>query len=342
MRPSFCKPGRFFALLAAIAAWGVPASGDEPPSRKCGTNDRYVEMFQRDASFRSARQQLLSLTQAFEAVRESGRSAERSLPVRIPVVVHVVYNTDEQNISAEQIRSQIAVLNADFQKLNPDIASVPEPFKSRIGNPMVQFELAVRDPLGARTDGITRTKTPETQFFYSGPKADAVKFTSRGGHDAWPRDRYLNLWVCKLGQDLLGYASFPGEAAETDGVAITHTGFGTLGTAKTPFDKGRTATHEIGHWLNLFHIWGDDRGACSGSDQERDTPNQASENTRCPTFPHRTCGNKSTGDMFMNYMDYTDDACMFAFTKGQAVRIEATLHGARSAISGSDGLDPVP
>ena len=123
---------------------------------------------------------------------------------------------------------------------------------------------------------------------------------------------------------------------------INYTAFGTTGTAQAPFDKGRTATHEIGHWLNLFHIWGDDRGACTGSDQVRDTPNQASQNTQCPAFPHRTCDNKGTGDMFMNYMDYTDDACMFAFTRGQARRMEATLNGARLAITSSNGLTPVP
>ena len=337
-------PGRLrsrsLALTLSVAAAALPVLGQEAPRRKCGSNDRYEEQYRKDASFRTARKQLLSLTQALEAVRASGRYAERTGPVRIPVVVHVVYNTDAQNVSDDQIRSQITALNADYQKLNADVSSVPEPFRSRVGNPLVRFELAVRDPDGKPTTGITRTSTTETEFFYSGPKADAVKFASRGGHDAWPRDRYLNLWVCRLGERLLGYASFPGEVPETDGVVITSTGFGTTGTAQQPFDKGRTATHEIGHWLNLFHIWGDDRGACTGSDQVRDTPNQAADNANCPTFPHRTCGSKSTGDMFMNYMDYTDDACMFAFSKGQVVRMEATLAGARLAITTSDGLTP--
>jgi hypothetical protein len=332
---------RVTVLVAGLVALTVPALAQEPPRRKCGTNDRYEEMYRKNASFRAARKELLSLTQAFETVRSSGLYAERVGPTRIPVVVHVVYNTDDQNVSEEQIRSQVVVLNADYQKLNADVSSVPDPFRNRVGNPLVQFELAVRDPAGKPTTGITRTRTTETEFYYSGPKADAVKFNSQGGHDAWPRDRYLNLWVCKLGESLLGYASFPGEAAQTDGVVITYTGFGTMGTARPPFDKGRTATHEIGHWLNLFHIWGDDRGACSGSDQVRDTPNQASENTDCPAFPHKTCGNKSTGDMFMNYMDYTDDACMFAFTKGQVLRMEATLNGPRLGITTSDGLTPV-
>jgi hypothetical protein len=329
---------RMGVLFGAAAALTAPAPGQERKVRKCASDDRYQALLQRDPEFRAARRQLKVLTEAFESVRESGRFAERSGPIRIPVVVHVVYHTDAQNISDEQIRSQLAALDADYQMQNPDVGSVPAPFKDRVGNPLVQFALAVRGPDGKATTGITRTKSAETEFLYDGPKAEAVKFTARGGRDGWPRESYLNLWVCPLGGDLLGYASFPGEDPALDGVVINYTAFGTTGTAEAPFDKGRTATHEVGHWLNLFHIWGDDRNACTGSDQVRDTPNQASQNTQCPTFPHRTCGNRGTGDMLMNYMDYTDDACMFAFTKGQVRRMEATLSGARLAITTSQGL----
>ncbi len=133
--------------------------------------------------------------------------------------------------------------------------------------------------------------------------------------------------MCQLQSGLLGYAQFPGGAASTDGVVITHTGFGTNGTATAPFALGRSATHEIGHWLNLFHIWGDDGGGCTGSDFVADTPNQADHNFGCPTFPSVTCSNGPNGDMFMNYMDYTDDACMFMFTAGQVTRMDATLDG---------------
>jgi hypothetical protein len=331
------------ALCVALAlAAGPGRAQDDPPRRKCASDDRYQQLFQTDPQFRAAREQLLTLTRAFEAVRESGRLATRTGPLRIPVVVHVVHNTPEQNVSMAQVKSQIDALNLDYQKTNPDIAGVPAPYRARIGDPGIVFELAVRDPNGQRTDGVTRTQTAETLFFYDGPKAEAVKFTAKGGHDGWPRERYLNVWVAPLGDSLLGYASFPGEAAELDGVVITTSGFGTLGTARPPFDKGRTATHEVGHWLNLFHIWGDDRGACSGSDQVRDTPNQARDNAGCPTFPHKTCGNRTNGDLFMNYMDYTDDACMFMFTKGQVVRMEATMNGPRLALTTSDALTPVP
>jgi hypothetical protein len=130
-----------------------------------------------------------------------------------------------------------------------------------------------------------------------------------------------------------GYAQFPGGKAATDGIVILHSAFGTTGTAAAPFHLGRTATHEIGHWLNLFHIWGDDGTGCSGTDFVADTPNQGGHNTGAPVFPHVSCSNGPNGDMFMNYMDYTDDAAMFMFTEGQAARMDATLDGARSSFT---------
>ena len=110
---------------------------------------------------------------------------------------------------------------------------------------------------------------------------------------------------------------------------ILHTAFGNTGTATAPFDRGRTTTHEVGHWLNLFHIWGDDGTGCHGSDHCPDTPNQASENTGEPVFPHISCDNGPNGDLFMNYMDYVDDRAMFMFTAGQATRMNAALNGPR-------------
>jgi hypothetical protein len=128
--------------------------------------------------------------------------------------------------------------------------------------------------------------------------------------------------------------------AEGDGVVITTTAFGTTGTAASPFHLGRTLTHEIGHWLNLFHIWGDDDGECTGSDQVDDTPNQGDANVQCPAFPQLSCKNGPNGSMFMNYMDYSDDACMFMFTAGQVTRMEATLAVARLSITTSGALTP--
>jgi hypothetical protein len=193
----------------------------------------------------------------------------------------------------------------------------------------IEFELAGTGPDGEPTGGITRTRTSTTSF----GDDDRVKFGSAGGVDAWPSERYLNLWVCPLGGGLLGYAQFPGGPPETDGVVIAHTAFGTVGTARAPFDLGRTATHEVGHWLNLRHIWGDDGSGCSGSDFVADTPNQAGENTGRPAFPHVSCDNGPHGDMFMNYMDYVDDVAMFMFTTGQVQRMRACLENDRPRIA---------
>ena len=132
----------------------------------------------------------------------------------------------------------------------------------------------------------------------------------------------------------MGYSQFPGGPASTDGIVIAYQYFGNTGTAVAPFNKGRTTTHELGHWLNLYHIWGDDNGSCSGSDYVQDTPNQSNYNYSCPTFPHPSCSN--TSDMFMNYMDYTDDICMNIFTEGQKQRMLAVLNTSRASLKTSD------
>jgi hypothetical protein len=257
--------------------------------------------------------------------------------ITIPVVVHVVYNTQVQNISDEQINSQISILNEDYRMRNSDIGSVPEPFRTFCADSFIEFKLACRDPSGKSTNGITRTRTDVNSFDTN----DTIKYSSKGGADAWPSDKYLNIWVCKLGGGVLGYAQFPGGPNDTDGVVITYTAFGNMGTAASPFNLGRTATHEVGHWLNLYHIWGDDTWLpkpCSGSDNVEDTPNQEGENYGRPTFPHISCSNSPNGDMFVNYMDYTDDGSMYMFTKGQVSRIEATLNGPRLSLTHSDAL----
>jgi hypothetical protein len=161
------------------------------------------------------------------------------------------------------------------------------------------------------------------------------------GKSAWPRDDYLNMWVCTIQGGLLGYAQFPGGPQSTDGVVINNTAFGSNGIARAPFNLGRTAVHEVGHWLNLLHIWGDDRGGCTGSDNVSDTPNQAGSNGEKPSFPHISCNNGPHGDMFMNYMDYVDDDTMNMFTKGQLERMNAALSGPRASLAQSQGLMPI-
>ncbi len=278
------------------------------------------------ASYRDNRRRIDEFTERALRTGEA-QKAMRKL-ITIPVVVHVVYRTSAQNISKSQINSQLAVLNRDYRATNPDRSSVPAPFQSLVSDAKIEFKLATRDPDGKPTDGITRTKTDRQSF----GSDDSVKKPSQGGVAAWPARRYLNIWVCNLGGGLLGYAQFPGGPARTDGVVILHSAFGTSGTAQAPFDRGRTATHEIGHWLNLRHIWGDDMG-CTGTDRVADTPNAAGPNYGKPSFPHITCNNGPNGDMFMNYMDYVDDAAMFMFTAGQVGRMNAALAGPRKSFA---------
>jgi hypothetical protein len=276
---------------------------------------------------------------------EGARAVARTGVVTIPVVFHVVHNPAQpsQNISDAQIQSQIDVLNEDFRAKNADVVKVPAVWKSLVADARIEFVLASTDPDGNPTTGITRTPTTATSFHTFN---DDVKSSATGGANAWPSEDYLNLWVCddlrdELGRAILGYAQFPGGPPSTDGVAIIHSCIGTTGTAQAPFDLGRTATHEIGHWLDLRHIWGDDGGSCTGSDQVADTPNQADKNFGKPAFPHITCNNGPDGDMFMNYMDYTDDAAMFLFTQGQSTRMDACLEGPRASFLVASPAAPV-
>ncbi len=256
--------------------------------------------------------------------------------ITIPVVVHIVYKTSAQNVSNNDVYSQIQVLNEDFRKTNPDASSVPSTFSGVAADCEIEFCLAVRDPSGNVTTGITRTYTSSSSFSTN----DDMKHNSSGGKDAWNTSDYLNIWVCNISGGILGYAQFPNSgSANEDGIVIDYAYFGDI-SATYPYHKGRTATHEVGHWLNLRHIWGDSN---CGNDYVSDTPTQASSNGGCPSFPSTSnCpGNAPNGDMFMNYMDYTYDACMYMFSSGQKTRMRATLNGSRSSLQSSNGCVPV-
>ena len=255
--------------------------------------------------------------------------------VTIPVVVHIVYNNSGQNISDAQVQSQIAVLNRDYSKQNPDTSRIPSYYRGLAADCGIRFALANVDTNGGTTSGIVRRQTSQREFTYN----DAVKFTARGGDDGWDRDRYLNIWVTNLSNGVLGYSSVPGCAKPNDGVVISYTAFGTMGTATAPFNLGRTATHEIGHWLNLIHIWGD---AGCGDDYVEDTPQQSAATHGNPSGMIISCGNTPYGNLYMDYMDFTDDAGMHLFTYGQRDRMRALFApgGFRYALLSSTGLAP--
>jgi len=249
--------------------------------------------------------------------------------ITIPVVVHVVWNTNTENISDAQIFSQIDVLNADFRRTNSDAINTPSVWQSVATDSEIDFCLATTAPNGVATTGITRTQTSQTSFSINGSD---MKSSSSGGIDPWDQDDYLNIWVCDLSGGILGYATPPSNFNNPeDGVVIGYKYFGTIGTVQSPYNKGRTATHEVGHWLNLDHIWGG--GGNCGNDNVSDTPTQEEENYSCPSFPHNanSCNtSNSSGDMFMNYMDYTNDACMNMFTSGQKTRMISAINQYRN------------
>jgi len=282
--------------------------------RSCGAMAAHMMLLERHPSFRASQ---LRLEGATARRRDTGLDAKRVRVATIKTVVNVVYRTEDQNVSDAQIKSQIASLNRDFRATNPDKSQTPTPWKGLVTDGRIEFRLVK----------VTRTKTSKTGFSFD----DGVKKASTGGIAPFSPKTHLNLWVCALTGGLLGYAQFPGGPVGTDGVVINFQAFGTSGTAQAPFNKGRTATHEVGHYLNLRHIWGDTPD-CSGTDMVADTPNCAGPNFGTPAFPVVTCNNGPSGDMFVNYMDYTDDAAMFMFTAEQVLRMRTALETARKGL----------
>jgi hypothetical protein len=304
--------------------------------KRCASHEVYERMLKEDPQFAANRARIERETR--EWIEKNGNNKLGAV-ITIPVVFHVVYNTSAQNIPDARIIEQLNVLNQDFGRTNADAVNTPSVWQGIAANTNIQFCLAQRDPSGNPTNGIVRKSTTVTSFTTN----DNIKRSANGGSDAWPRDQYLNIWVGNLSGGLLGYAQFPGGPAATDGVVVLYSSVGgpnNPGTA-TPYHLGRTATHEVGHWLNLYHIWGDDGTGCSGSDQVSDTPNQAGATSGCPTFPKTdACTSTSPGIMFMNYMDYSYDACMNMFTNGQSSRMNATLNGTRLSLQSSPGCTP--
>jgi len=303
-------------------------------AQRCGTIDYLNAQLSANPTLTSQLHDAELKARAWEASNSNGARAI----ITVPVVVHVIYKLTDQNISDAQIQSQIDVLNEDYRRQNADASQTPSIFSNVAADCEILFCLAARDPSGNPTNGITRTETNANSF----NMGDAMKNAATGGKDAWETTEYLNIWVCNMVAPVLGFATLPGSAsAENDGVVIDYQYFGRIGAVLSPYNKGRTATHEVGHWLNLKHIWGDDEGSpdpCAGTDQVSDTPNQEGPTYGCPSFPAPSCGN--TSDMFTNFMDYTNDACMNIFTAGQKLRMLAALNVNRPEILASAGCVP--
>ncbi len=288
--------------------------------RNCPSHDILLEQQQQDPKRIEKLRKIERHTQNYI---NSAQQRDVDGIVTIPVVVHVVYRTSTENISTAQIQSQLTVLNDDFRRFNSDANGT----WSQAADSEIEFCLATVDPNGNATTGITRTSTNVNGFGTN----DSVKSANSGGVNAWPTADYLNIWVCNIGGGILGYAQFPGGNPATDGVVNDYRYFGTTGTATAPFNLGRTMTHEVGHYLNLRHIWGD--GNCNVDDFVSDTPTSDNPNYGCASS-HVSC---SSLDMVQNYMDYSDDGCMNLFTLGQKNRMRALFDtgGARASLLNS-------
>lgn len=308
------------SFLSFLLAFAVTAQ-----QRSCGTMLDLENRMQNDSGLGQRMADIESFTK--KKVQELETSKISGSTIIIPVVVHVLYRASSENISNSQIQSQIDVLNEDFRRRNRDVNAL----WSQAADSQIQFCLAKVDPNGNSTTGITRKYSSKTEWSNT---ANRMKSSSQGGVTPWDSRYYLNIWVVnKIVGGVLGYAQFPGGSRSTDGVVIGHNYFGKTGNVSSPYDKGRTGTHEVGHFLNLRHIWGD---ANCGNDYVSDTPSQQKANSGCNNTT--TCGSR---DMNANYMDYTNDACMNLFTNGQKSRMRSVLlsGGSRSSLGASNKCD---
>lgn len=283
-------------------------AGDEtttPVQRQCSADDMLQEQMRKDPALRQRMNDIEDFTKRVVENPVAYRLVNGV--IEIPVVFNVLYRTTAQNVSLAQLQSQIDVLNEDFAATNADYNNTSTYNSVKSGNIGVRFVL----------DAVNRRSTTTVSWSTN----DAMKKSAKGIAPTSPTTK-LNIWVCNMGGGILGYAQFPGGASSTDGVVLDDNATGRTGTAAAPFNKGRTATHEVGHWMNLRHIWGD---ATCGNDQVGDTPTHNTANYGCPAAGHLSTCSGTPVEMTMNYMDYTDDACMYMFSAGQKSRMLAVF-----------------
>lgn len=315
-------------LLCVLQLFAVMAGAQ----RECASAQYRTEQQARNKALQQQAAVIESFIKTHQPTGASTGSFKMPTGVlHIPVVVHILEN-GSYTISDERVRSQIEALNRDFRKRNADTSKIPDRFKHLAADIEIEFALATADPKGRATTGIIRKQTTVTRWDLD----DKIKFLASGGSNAWDPKSYLNIWIGPMYR-VLGYASEPGGPLETDGIVINPSAFGTTG-ATAPFHLGRTGTHEVGHWLGLIHIWGDEY---CGDDKISDTPPQTIYTVGCPSGIRQACNNEPGGTMYMNYMDFADDACMHLFTTGQKNRMRSLFAegGARASLLASKGLN---
>ena len=319
------KAGLFLFLLV------LSLSGPLAAQKNCSSTAYLLEQIKKDPSLIQRINQVEQFSN--RSIEGNGIAARgEETIIKIPVVVHILYHYPSEKISDQKVFSQIEALNKCFRRRSADTTNTPVYFKTMAADCRIEFQLAISDPKRRATTGIVRKYTPIVDW----EADDKMKFSKEMGDDAWDPGSYLNIWVCNLDR-VAGYASVPGDVMSKDGVVIGFPAFGTINTMHG-YEMGKTAVHEVGHWLSLKHLWGD---TYCGDDGVSDTPKQAGYNIECPGVINITCGNGPYGDMYMNYMDFTNDACMNLFTQGQKARMRSLfdLGGPRSSLLVSKGLD---
>ncbi len=306
--------------------------------KECGTMENLEYLKTQDPQLENLMLQNEQALQNWIQTNAASKSLKSGV-ISIPVVVHVVYSNASENISTAQILSGFDIINKDFRRLNADASATPSAFAAIAADCEIEFCLTTIDPNGNATSGITRTPTTVTSFDPGTSNGlsfsnDLVKFTSSGGKDAWNTSQYLNIWICDLWTaGLNGYSTFPGAPANVDGVVIDHRRFGDIGTAAGNSFVIKTVSHEIGHFFNLYHVWGFSSPSNCGDDFCNDTPTESSSTYECPTFPYNAfsvCNSGPNGEMFMNFMDYTD--CRNIFTQDQKTRMIACINTLRPGL----------
>ncbi|MEJ7769556.1 MAG: zinc metalloprotease, partial [Chitinophagaceae bacterium] len=335
-----CKYFIYFLLyiICSLDSHGQVAGTNV--AARCGTMERQQNRFNDDPALKAVFEQ--EQNQFNRIIKEgrnsiSARSNRLNAIYTIPVVFHIVLGNPAL-VTDAQVKAQLDTLNKEFSGANPDTSKLPLFFRSLFGVSGINFCLAQRTPDGEVSSGIERVVTNNTSFSFVD---DRVKHAGSGGAESWDAARYFNIWICVLDNNIAGYSTLPQDGIESDqGVVIDHRSL--PGGSFTTYNRGKTLVHETGHYFNLYHTWGDDEGACTGSDFIDDTPNQADATTGCFSgIKTDKCTTSGNGIMYQNFMDYTDDACMILFTREQVARMETALTLYRSPLLISDGCQPV-
>jgi Pregnancy-associated plasma protein-A len=328
--------GRFTVLILFCLSF-IGVSGQQVQIQRCATVERLEQKFNASPGLRASfGQKRLQFNSALEDPVGNNLVLAGAVNT-IPVIVHVVL-PNPALVTDAQVLAQIDTLNKDYGGDNGDSVKIPSWFKPLFGKSSIRFCLARRTPDGQPTTGIHRVTAGKSSFSNT---AEDVKYTSRGGTDRWDNTRYMNIWITSLAGGILGYSSFPGDGTPAEqGVVIDYRAL--PGGSFDAYDQGKTLTHETGHFFNLYHIWGDDDGACSGTDFVNDTPNQSNSSSLCESGRQfDNCTRTGDGIMYQNYMDYTSDACLVLFTTRQVQRMEASLSAYYPGLLTSNACQPI-